>query len=258
MPAASITATSAQAFVVPAGAFGYEVKNVSDTTVYLRHAKTVATSGATMGMPLEPGERRTFAFRHKLNHELTVMGIHGGSGSKSVVWDTLDQEVVAAGGGNSTANVTLSAGDIQIGAVEMKNSDTDARANVLPANTARTTATNVLAVQNVDAAGNPVSPTTPKQSSGVPSNFAIATADGTVFTLAAGERGFIQNLDSADALAVKLGASASTTSFNFLLKAGAAADDGNGGFVQIDDWIGAVSVATMSGAGRYIAWKQTI
>ena len=160
MPAASITATSAQAFVVPARAFGYEIKNVSDTTVYLRHAKTAATSGASMGMPLEPGERRTFAFRHKLNHELTVMGIHGGSGSKSVVWDTLDQEVVAAGGGNSTANVTLSAGDVELGALELKNSDTDARANVLPANTARTTATNVLAVQHVDAAGNvlPASP----------------------------------------------------------------------------------------------------
>ncbi len=135
MPAASITATSAQAFVVPARAFGYEIKNVSDTTVYLRHAKTVATSGSTMGMPLEPGERRTFAFRHKLNHELTVMGIHGGSGSKSVVWDTLDQEVVAAGGVNSTANVTLSAGDVEIGAVELKDGTTDARAKVVAAST---------------------------------------------------------------------------------------------------------------------------
>lgn len=99
--------------------------------------------------------------------------------------------------------------------------------------------------------------TTPKQSSGTPSNFAVATSDGTVFTLAAGERGFIQNLDSADALAVKLGAAASTTSFSFILKAGSAADDGGGGFVQIDDWIGVVSVATMTGAGRYIAWKVT-
>lgn len=160
MPAASITATSAQAFVVPARAFGYEIKNVSDTTVYLRHAKTVATSGSTMGMPLEPGERRTFAFRHKLNHELTVMGIHGGSGSKSVVWDTLDQEVVAAGGVNSTANVTLSAGDIEIGAVELKNASTDERASIEAANTVRTNATKVLAVQHVDAAGNvlPASP----------------------------------------------------------------------------------------------------
>lgn len=99
-------------------------------------------------------------------------------------------------------------------------------------------------------------PTTVKQYAGVPSNFAVATADGTVFTLAAGEKGFIQNLDSADALAIKLGASASTSSFNFILNAGSAADDGRGASVQIDDWIGVVSVATMSGTGRYIAWKQ--
>lgn len=95
-----------------------------------------------------------------------------------------------------------------------------------------------------------------KQYSGVPSNFAVATADGTVFTLAAGEIGFIQNLDSADALAVKKGATASTSSFNFILAPGSAADDGKGGYVLIDDWIGVVSVATMTGAGRYIAWKQ--
>lgn len=95
-----------------------------------------------------------------------------------------------------------------------------------------------------------------RQLTGVPSNFTVATADGTVFTLAAGEVGFIQNLDSADALAVKKGASASTSSFNFILAAGAAQDDGKGGFVTIDDWVGVVSVATMTGTGRYIAYKQ--
>lgn len=98
--------------------------------------------------------------------------------------------------------------------------------------------------------------TAPRQYAGVPSNFAVATADGTVFTLAAGEIGFIQNLDSADALAVKKGATASTSSFNFILPPGNAADDGKGGWVQIDDWVGVVSVATMTGTGRYIAYKQ--
>jgi hypothetical protein len=94
-----------------------------------------------------------------------------------------------------------------------------------------------------------------KQYTGTPSNFSVATADGTVFTLAAGEVGFIQNLDSADALAVKYGATASTSSFNFILPSGGAQDDGRGGSAVIDDWIGVVSVATMSGVGRYIAWK---
>lgn len=98
--------------------------------------------------------------------------------------------------------------------------------------------------------------TTPKQYAGVPSNFTIATVDGTVFTLAAGEVGFIQNLDT-DGLAVKKGASASPTSLSLVLAAGTVADDGKGGNVQINDWVGVVSVAAMTGAARYIAWKQS-
>lgn len=97
--------------------------------------------------------------------------------------------------------------------------------------------------------------TQPKQYTGVPSTFTIGTSDGTVFTLAAGEIGFIQNLDDA-ALAVKKGASASTTSLSFILAAGTAADDGKGGAVRIDDWVGVVSVAAMTGSPRFIAWKQ--
>lgn len=97
--------------------------------------------------------------------------------------------------------------------------------------------------------------TVPKQYTGTPSTFTIGTSDGTVFTLAAGEVGFIQNLDDA-ALAVKKGASASTTSLSFILAAGTAADDGKGGAVRIDDWVGVVSVAAMAGSPRFIAWKQ--
>jgi hypothetical protein len=93
------------------------------------------------------------------------------------------------------------------------------------------------------------------QSGTTPSTDAIATANATVFTLAPGEIGFIQNLDDA-ALAVKYGASASTTSFSFILKAGSAADDGNGGLTYITDYTGPVSVAAMSGSPRFIAWKR--
>lgn len=97
----------------------------------------------------------------------------------------------------------------------------------------------------------------PTQSSNAPNSATIGTADGTVFTLAQGEIGFIQNLDDT-ALAVKLGAGASTTSLSFILQAGAAADDGKGGFVQIDDYIGVVSVAAMTGSPRFIAWERAI
>ncbi len=49
--------------------------------------------------------------------------------------------------------ITLSAADIQIGSVELKDGGTDTRGTVNAANTARTTATTVLAVQHVDATG---------------------------------------------------------------------------------------------------------
>lgn len=95
------------------------------------------------------------------------------------------------------------------------------------------------------------------QSAAAPSNATIGTTDATVFTLAKGEVGFIQNLDNA-ALAVKLGAGASTTSFSLILQAGSAASDGKGGFTYITDYVGAVSVAAMSGTASYIAWKRVL
>ena len=95
------------------------------------------------------------------------------------------------------------------------------------------------------------------QSGTTPSTATIDTADGPVFTLSPGEVGFIQNLDDA-ALAVKLGASASTTSLSMILQAGTAADDGKGGFTYLTDYTGVVSVAAMTGTARYIAWKRAI
>ena len=95
------------------------------------------------------------------------------------------------------------------------------------------------------------------QSGTTPDTAPIATANATVFTLAPGEVGFIQNLDDA-ALAVKLGASASTTSLSMILQAGTDADDGKGGFTYITDYTGVVSVAAMTGSPRFIAWKRAL
>lgn len=80
------------------------------------------------------------------------------------------------------------------------------------------------------------------------------TTDSTVFTLAGGEKGYIQNL-AAVAVYVKLGASASSSSFNWVLKAGTAANDGLGGVLVIDDYIGAVSIAAASSTPRVSAFK---
>lgn len=99
--------------------------------------------------------------------------------------------------------------------------------------------------------------TTPLQSAAAPSNSTVGTSNATVFTLSRNEVGFVQNLDDA-ALAVKLGASASTSDFSLILQAGSAADDGKGGFTYITDYTGAVSVCAMSGTPRYIAWKRAL
>lgn len=117
-----------------------------------------------------------------------------------------------------------------------------------------TDATKAIAVQFVTG-GKPLIQT-PLQYTGVPSSYSILTADGTVFTLAAGEIGFIQNLSADAPLAVKFGASASTSSLNLILKASTAASDGTGGFISIVNWIGVVSVAKMTGTASYLAWKQ--
>ncbi len=55
---------------------------------------------------------------------------------------------------NPDGSNILSATDIQIGSVELKDSDSTALANIKAANTARTTATVVVATQPIDAAGN--------------------------------------------------------------------------------------------------------
>lgn len=127
---------------------------------------------------------------------------------------------------------------------------------VLAADVALPAGTNILGKVGIDqATPGSTNGVQQKQYAGVPSSFTIGTTDQTVFTLATSEIGFIQNLDDA-ALAVKKGASATISSFSFILPAGTAQDDGKGGAICIDDWVGVVSVAAMSGSPRYISWKQ--
>ena len=86
----------------------------------------------------------------------TVVGTDGGA--------ELTKAVAVGGNDGSNFNIlgvaadgsidaNLVVGDIEIGAVELKNASTDERASIEAANTARTTATKVLATQNVDAFG---------------------------------------------------------------------------------------------------------
>lgn len=143
MPAVNITTTAAKAFDVPEGKWGFTIRNVSDVTLYLRLSKTVATSGANMGMPLDPGGEKTFCFAERSRNSIAVMAIHGGSGNKSLVYDFLETQLQAVFGGGDSA--TLSSGDIQIGAVELKNGSDDTRA-VVGAASGLSSASNALAV----------------------------------------------------------------------------------------------------------------
>lgn len=93
-----------------------------------------------------------------------------------------------------------------------------------------------------------------KQFSATPSSADILSAEGTVFTLAAGEKGVIVNLGT-NPLFVRYAASASITAFHLILPGGGANDDGTGGSVEIDDHVGAVSVAGTS--PRYLAYKRS-
>ena len=84
-----------------------------------------------------------------------------------------------------------------------------------------------------------------------PSNSAPITSAADI-TLAAGDKLFIQNLDT-DALFVRRATGATSSLFNYVLQGGGAADDGTGGALLIDDFVGVVSFAGTT--VRYNAWK---
>ena len=93
--------------------------------------------------------------------------------------------------------------------------------------------------------------TSPAQSMTATGN-AVGTANGTIATLTPGQRLLLVNCDDA-ALYVKYGASASSSSFTFIIPACTAQNDGTVPPFIIDDWLGVVSVAAASGVARYVA-----
>lgn len=89
--------------------------------------------------------------------------------------------------------------------------------------------------------------------SATPSNASISTTSATVFTLEAGEVGYIQNLKDA-VLYVRLATAASDTAFHLVLPACVAAGDGSSYPLKIESHMGPVSV--YGAAPSYIAWKK--
>lgn len=101
--------------------------------------------------------------------------------------------------------------------------------------------------------GSTASSTRPYQRATAPSNSSVLTAAGDVFTLAAGETGFIRQLGT-NPLFFKYGTGATSSNFTDVLSAGTANDNGTGAAVVIEDFVGTVSVAGTS--PRFIAWKR--
>jgi hypothetical protein len=88
------------------------------------------------------------------------------------------------------------------------------------------------------------------------SNDTVGTSNGTVMNANSGRKElFVQNL-STDSLFVKYGASATDSSFNFILASGSAELAGDGGSLSDSNYTGQVSVYSTS--PKYIAWERGV
>ncbi len=75
----------------------------------------------------------------------------------------------------------------------------------------------------------------------------VVTAAGTLLNVNTNRRTIvIQNLNGTDPLYVKFGDGASTSSFTFILKPGAAPDDGQGG-IMAEDTLSYTGIITIAG-----------
>lgn len=122
----------------------------------------------------------------------------------------------------------------------------------IPLTTANGTATGQVVV-GVAILGGSATVTTAQRQYTTVSTSTPVTANGNAFTIAAGTIGCVQNCKD-EVLFVKLGTGASATSFNWILRAGDAADDGKGGSIIIDNWVGIVSIFAVSTAPRASAF----
>ncbi len=82
-------------------------------------------------------------------------------------------------------DVNMATGDIEIGAVELKNATTDDRAAIVRADAAKTAATMVLVTQNIDAAGNVGGGSSPSTTADYksPADFTVAYTSNVTITL---------------------------------------------------------------------------
>lgn len=108
----------------------------------------LGVAGGTLTLTFEylhSGDR--FVVRTHATGEIDFCEIHIGDNWEGAV-------IPIAVNPDGELRVNLEVSDIEIGAVEIKDADSDNRADVHDADTARATTTHVLAVQNIDAEGH--------------------------------------------------------------------------------------------------------
>lgn len=93
----------------------------------------------------------TVNFVNCMQYARFYITLNGGDGGDDVFYF---KACALYGSLTHATDVTIEAGSISIGAIKLEDGTTTSKAVVNATNTARTTATNVLVVQHVDAAGN--------------------------------------------------------------------------------------------------------
>lgn len=86
-----------------------------------------------------------------------------------------------------------------------------------------------------------------------PANGGVTVLSSTAVTLAAHSdhrKSILVANQGTSKLYVKLGTAATTSSWHFVLPPGGADDDGTGGTVSIDGYVGEVSVISSTSSGR--------
>jgi len=134
----------------------------------------------------------------------------GTKGNITITKDDDNVTVVGLTGGADGGTVPVSVtgivfgGDIELGAVELKDAATDSRASIEAANTARTTATKVVAVQSIDAAGAVLKTSAIETSVGkIPSQGQALAAASTPVVLPAAQETALKAVTEASAATIK-------------------------------------------------------
>lgn len=169
------TFLDASAFLATAALNHFSTDNITGAVVWVKATSTAGTPNYTLSLESSPDEvdgnfvnvtaisRPEFAAINDETAHIYMINmanchkfarfkitLNGGDGGDDIV---TFKTCFLYGSFTNAADVTLETGDLEIGAVELKNAATDDRALISDANTARAATDHVLEVQTLDAGG---------------------------------------------------------------------------------------------------------